>query len=173
MCPRSKRKIKGWADEPVDDNQAAGLRERLGGNDRVWLSIAAVVLVVGLIGALYHPRSGDSDIPKAPRGSREKVLTSGERVKFLSEFERTCRRRGVEVQATFEGGKRLSLVMPNDVDMDDLNFLSRTAALMLNRKFEIDPTVLSYTEDIGGKEPRLVARTHWDSEIGDYVVVGK
>ncbi len=169
---RSKRGRKGWAVDPVDDARV-GLRERIGGNDRLWTCFAGVVIVLGVIGIAYHPARETGKVAKAPMVASERVLSALERRTFLREFDRITRKRGVPVEAQFEGGRHLKLVMANDVDMDNLHYLSRTAALVLYRRYHIDPTVSTYTNDIKTSIPRLAAVTRWDRFAGDYSVKNK
>lgn len=166
---RKKKLIKGWAEDIEDTAPERGLRERLASNDKLWLACLlgvfalAVLLIVAPLQNGEHPEESELNITAAPINERE-------RRNFIRDFHRMAEKRKVPIEAEFASSRTLKLVMPGDIAGDELRFLSRAAALGMQRRLKINPVVMTYTRTNKSIEPRLIARTAWDPTRKAFVV---
>lgn len=170
MSWRSKKRKKGWALDPGEEAPIGGLRERLGANDKVWLAALLVVILIATMVITRASKTSQHPLKLSPGAELVGSAHDEAHTQFLAEFRRLAARRGVTVSASFESSRVLKLVMPGDVDNDELRFLSRSAALGIQRRVRLNPVIRSYTEDAKTGTPKLVAETKWDTSAGDYVV---
>lgn len=167
---RSKKRKKGWALDPGEDAPIGGLRERLGTNDKVWLAALLVVILVATMVITRASKTSQHPLKRSPGVELAGSAHDEAHTQFLVEFRRLAARRGATVNASFESSRVLKLVMPGDVDNDELRFLSRAAALGIQRRVRLNPVIRAYTEDTKTGNPKLVAETKWDTNSGDYIV---
>ncbi|MEN6371263.1 MAG: hypothetical protein ABFD64_04540 [Armatimonadota bacterium] len=147
-----------------------GIRERLGSNSRLWLVAFLVIVCAGVV---FITRS--SSAPKAgkveklvenPIGHYQDLMHRG----FEKRILKIARGRGEEVEARFLSDKTFKLVVPCDISSNEVDYLSRAAATGIWRRFRVSPLVYTYTENVNGSNPKLVSRTAWSEDIGDFVV---
>ena len=171
MIRRAKKaQNKGWAADPGDETQAPGFRERITGNDWAWLALLVALVLVAAIAMTIASRSHRGSGYQQPGRQYAGSPRDDAHVAFLADLARMTDRRQMSVRAGFLSSRTLKLVMPVDVDMDELRFVSRAAATALQHKLRVQAVVWTYTEDNKSPIPKFVAETKWDAKTGDFVV---
>lgn len=137
---------------------------------KLW--IVCAVLVVGLVFVLLisSMRPATKLIAEEPVDNPVGVYTDSNHKDFVISFKKLARKRGLHIEASFLSDKTFKIVMPCDVEIDEVSFLSRSAATGIFRHFGVSPIIRTYTEDNDNPTPKLVATTAWSSNLGDFRV---
>jgi len=166
---RKKLPVKGWALD-CEEQEARGLRERLGGNTKLWAaSLVSLIAAGGIlitVSSLARREKPPATLPESPVG----FYQDADHRQFAESFVRMAQEHGVKVEAAFVADRMFRLVLPCDVIGDDLEFLSRTAAARIYYRFKVSPIVLTYTEDNNSPSPKQAARTEWSAKAGGFEV---
>jgi len=164
--------VEGWALE-VDEHQVPSLRERLADNNKLWV----FCLVAVIAGTLYY----STTLSKAPSHSRIGTVELGHQGKgtfndeahtaLALELEKIARKRGVDANFYFIDNSRMDLVLPADVALDEISFLSRFAATAIYRRFGNVAMIYAYTKSstAGDQKQRLAAITRWSEREKNFV----
>ena len=170
MFRRRKEEVKAWALDEENVPGVGGLRERLGANNKLWIAFLVLVIVFSAVlvaNSVSTPMMPQiKELEEDPIG----VYTDSDHRKFADSFEKMARKRGLQVEARFISDRTFKLVVPCDIAHDELTYLSKAAASGIYRQFKVSPVVWTYTEDVNKAAPRLIARTEWSSDRGDFIV---
>lgn len=147
-----------------------GLRERIASNNILW--VVFLFIIVGVTGIVIARSIGTQEkattqkLVEDPIG----VYTDSMHEEFADQLVKMAGRRGVKIEASFVSDRTFKIIMPCDIGGDELSFLSRYAATGIWRKFKVNPTIWTYTEDVSSPAPKLSARTAWSAERRGFVV---
>lgn len=147
-----------------------GIWERLGSNSRLWL---VVLIVIVCTGAVFIARSSSAlKVVKAgkPIDSPTGQYQDSKHCGFERWIVKMAHGRGEEVEAGFLSDKAFKLVVPCDISSNEMDYLSRATATGILRRFKVSPLIWMYMENVNGSSPRLVSRTEWSDDTGDFVV---
>ena len=165
-----KRNAEGWALDIDEFEIGHGLRERLASNDKLWIIcflaiiFLAVVFIVRTIGT--SPEMPAQELIEKPRG----IYTDSDHQQLIKGLIDIAENRGVNISdARFISNRNLTIVVPGDVDGDNISFISRTAAVQIWKRFKVSAIVKTYTEDIANSTTKLAATTQWNRKNNNFV----
>jgi hypothetical protein len=162
---RKRRKhLEGWALD-IEETQGGSLRERLAGNNMLWV----VVLLVVVLGTLYYTMHFGKSYSKDPISTvRLGGVAKGEyddqaHRELADKLTEIAQRRGPTITARFVDASKFEITVPADTPSDEISFLSKFSATAIYRKFGNVPVVYVYSKSAPRSEEKakLAAITRW------------
>lgn len=169
---RRRVRVEGWAQDvsDADDEMHSSFIHRLGDNNKLWVgALIVLVLVAGVLLSQAKHRAGQKNEDYFSPSARLAFgsYDDGPHREFTAYF---LKKNGLALSAHFAEGKFV-IVVPGDVNADDIEHLSLAAAQRNLAKFKNRIVVEVYQRSVATKSDTLVATTKW--EVGRYGFVVK
>ena len=167
---KRRRKVEGWAVDASEldaDINASSFRQRLADNNKLWTACFVIVLLAAFF-MLKSAKSG-RDLGLDDKASLKGIgyYTDSAHTDYARDFVKKYSDEkmnvGVVLDAKFVSPETFRFTVPSDMSADDIEYMSRMAAMKIYRVFKKTFRVEAY---VGGTRSgkALAAITAWDSE---------
>ena len=174
LSGRGKRKVEGWEEEVEASNgRFVRFKAALRSNDKLWVATFLIIMLAGVglfVARVRQENQFKVDLPE-PVHTETGPYRDSKHSDFVNDFTNRIRIRGVRVSARFANAGAFEIILPSDVNNEDISFFSKTAAYAILRRFKNSPIVYVYTESEDLPKSRLlVATTEWVKRRNGYEV---
>jgi hypothetical protein len=151
------------------------IQERFRDNTKIWAFCLVLVLAFGvyLLIAVSHQETFGRVKDTPPPHSEEGPYLDESHNKFIDEFNTLFKKHGIATESRFINAGMFQVIVPSDTLPDDINQVSRWAAVSILRKFHNAPIVNVYTRDPNNSSKlKHVTITEWfvTKSKSDFVV---
>jgi len=169
---RRRRRVEGWALDIAEANGAPlSLRQRLSEDNRLWLVVMGVIVVFTFWMVTNGKSGGNNDSHKAKHlppsvGS----YTDDKHQSFTNYFLANKRYSSSVLEARYVGPGNFRMVMPGNTCSDDIEYISKMAAKLIEYRVGERAVVNVYLRSEQSGLTRKVARTNWSDKRATYTI---
>lgn len=173
---KRRKRQEGWAVDIVDaqdETKGLSLWQRIGDNNKLWVTCLIVVVFLTAILIVMSNRDG-SDVYESkiqPGYSGKGVYYDAAHKKFATDFAANKSYGTFITSARFIDQERFELIVSRGVSADEIDYAARMAAQIILSKFRQRITVEVYDDDSAGRH--FLAATAWNPKKGFIVKFDK
>jgi|YNPNPStandDraft_1061719.scaffolds.fasta_scaffold00384_7 hypothetical protein len=172
---KRRKRVEGWAEDvPEGDEELtpATLGQRINDNTKLWFGALLVVLIITGY-AIKNPDWTGFDATKyltarqlRPSGK----YNDANHTRFARDFVTAKGNGSIVEDAKFVGPGTFRIVVNGKVSRDDIDYVSKMAALKIYQKFNRRVVVRTYMYSLALKRQILMATTKWEEDKYGYNV---